>query len=62
MRPAEVMGDRAVSMRGNKLAEKDAANPSPDGVNQILKITIDGMDQAKFRVPRNLAASSQWDS
>ena len=25
-----------------------------DGAGQVIKLTIDGMDQAKFRVPRNL--------
>ena len=36
--------------------------PSVDGDNQLLKITIDGMDQAKFRCPRNLASSAEFDS
>ena len=44
------------------VVEKRNIEDHEEGVNQILKITIDGMDQAKFRVPRNLAASSQWDS
>ena len=59
---AEIMADRNVSIRGNRKAEKDAANPSVDGLGQILKITIDGMDQAKFTVPRNLATSSSSSS
>ena len=36
--------------------------PSVDGINQLLKITIDGMDQAKFRCPRNLASSAEFES
>ena len=36
--------------------------PTVDGINQLLKITIDGMDQAKFRCPRNLASSAEFDS
>ena len=28
--------------------------------NQALKITIDGMDQAKFRCPRNLASNAEF--
>ena len=58
---ADIMADRNVSIRGNSTSEKDAANPSVDGLGQILKITIDGMDQAKFKVPRNLATSAEWD-
>jgi hypothetical protein len=50
----DVMADRAVNVRGNKLAELHARKPTADGLNQIAKITIDGMDQSKFRVPRNL--------
>ena len=36
--------------------------PSVDGINQLLKITIDGMDQAKFRCPRNFALSAELES
>ena len=58
----EVQQDRAVNVRGNKIAEQAAASPTIDGFNQILKITIDGMDQAKFRCPRNLASSAEFSS
>ena len=54
----EIKADRTVNVRGNLLSEKCAKNLSSDGVEQLLKITIDGMDQAKFRVPRNLANSA----
>ena len=34
-------------------AQADAVGPaSPDGAGKILKIHIDGMDQAKFKCPR----------
>ena len=54
----EIAADRTVNVRGNLLSEKSAKKPSKDGVEQVLKITIDGMDQAKFRCPRNLANSA----
>jgi hypothetical protein len=57
-----VMADREVSVRANRTAERDASKPSSDGAEQIIKITIDGMDQAKFRVPRNLASSAEFES
>lgn len=58
----EVMNDREVSIRGNRVAEADALAMKPDGFGQILKITIDGMDQAKFRCPRNLASSAEFEA
>ena len=50
----EVKADRAVNVRGNKISQADALHPSGDGIGKLLKITIDGMDQAKFRIPRNM--------
>ena len=47
-----VMADHAVNVRGNALAEMHARNPSPFGHDTILKLVVDGMDQAKFRTPR----------
>ena len=58
----QVKADRQVSMRGTKMAEQDARNPSSDGLNQIVKITIDGMDQAKFRCQGNLANSAEFST
>ena len=58
----EIAADRKVNVRGNLMAEKDAQSPSSDGVEQVLKITIDGMDQAKFRCPRNLASSAGFSN
>jgi hypothetical protein len=57
-----IMADRAISVRTNRAAEEHSKVPSIDGDNQLLKITIDGMDQAKFRCPRNLASSAEFDS
>ena len=47
-----VMADRAVNVRGNTLAEMNAQNPTPHGLTCILKVVVDGMDQAKFKTPR----------
>ena len=58
----DVLADRNVSVRGNEIAERDAQCPSEDGLDKMLKVQIDGMDQAKFRCPRNLASSAEWDS
>ena len=57
----EIMMDREINMRINRIAEHDAENPTVDGLGQILKITIDGMDQAKFRCPRNLNSTAEFD-
>ena len=57
-----VMADRGCSVRGNRIAERDAANPSVDGIGQILKINVDGMDQAKFKCPRNMASTAEFDA
>ena len=57
----EVMEDRTVSVRGNRVAEECAKHPSIDGLGQELKMTIDGMDQAKFKVPRNTASSADLE-
>ena len=56
-----IMADRAVSGRTNRAAEEHSKVPSVDGINQLLKITMDGMDQAKFRCPRNLASSAEFE-
>ena len=47
-----VMRDRAVNVRGNVLAETNARNPTPNGASSIIKVVVDGMDQAKFKTPR----------
>ena len=52
---------RAVGKRSEMASEDAARNPSKDGIDQVLKITIDGMDQAKFKCPRNIAASKAFE-
>ena len=44
---AQIMADRQVGMQATHIAERDARKPSADGRDQILRITIDGMDQSK---------------
>ena len=56
-----VMADRAVSNRASAMSEHAARHLPHDGNNQIIKLTIDGMDQAKFKCPRNLASSKGWE-
>ena len=58
----EIKATRIISMRGNTLATKDAKHPSMDGMDRMMKITVDGMDQAKFRLPRNINASAEFES
>ena len=48
----EIKADRAINVRGNLQSEHDSVSGRTQG-SEVLKITIDGMDQAKFRVPRN---------
>ena len=36
------------------MSQSAAANPSPDGQDQAIKLTMDGMDHANFKTPRNL--------
>ena len=49
-----IMADRAISVRTNRAAEEHSKVPSVDDDNQLLKITIDGMGQAKLRCPPEL--------
>ena len=56
-----VKADRLVSVRQNTITEQHAQHPTTDGFKQSIKITIDGMDQAKFKCPRNLANSSELE-
>ena len=48
----EIKADRCINVRGNAQSEHDSASNHMRG-SEVLKVTIDGMDQAKFRVPRN---------
>lgn len=56
-----IMGERNHSTRGNHLAEHDSSIISSDGFGLMGKLTLDGMDQAKFRCPRNLASSAEFE-
>lgn len=58
----EILADRAVTGRSISISEHDARKPNEDGHDQLMTITIDGMDQAKFKVPRNLASSADFES
>ena len=57
-----VMADRQVGVRGNHTSEIDASRANGDGMGQMVKTAIDGMDQAKFKVPRNLKSSAELSS
>ena len=57
-----VMADRSHAVRDNHIAERDAKVVSPDGHGLTIKMVIDGMDQAKWRCPRNLASSAAFES
>ena len=58
----DIKADRSISTRGNKLSEEAVANPSTDGHQQVLRVTIDGMDQAKFKLPRNLQMAKSLEA
>ena len=55
----EIKSDRLINVRGNAQSEHDCRCSAPDGNGKVLKITIDGMDQAKFRCPRNMVPQGQ---
>lgn len=50
--------DRSVNVRGNQLSSDPATFLSQNASLRVVKFMVDGMDQAKFRTPRNLSASS----
>ena len=52
--------DRAMDARYAKLSEESACGTLVDGT--ILSIAMDGMDQAKFRCPRNTCNSKDLES
>lgn len=55
-----IFADRAVDNRAARLSEESCRIGTLPG--RVLKLDIDGMDQAKFRIPRNLCQSKQFDS
>ena len=58
----ENKADRAINVRGNMMAEAHARDANDNGIGQLAKLTVDGMDQTKFKDPRNMASSKKWDS
>jgi hypothetical protein len=61
-----VLNDRATYMRAQRLCE-ESCKPAdqPEQVSKeesVLTISIDGMDQAKFRIPRNLDATKEFST
>ena len=52
--------DRSINVRGNALSSNPATFKLANSSTSVMKIMIDGMDQAKFRCPRNLASSSAF--
>ena len=58
---SEVLADRSVHVTANKIALQDAKTLSGSGHDRLLKILIDGVDQAKFRCPHNLVGSADLE-
>ena len=50
--------DRDITVRTNLMSRQAAKKPSNTGHGQISKFSVDGMDQAKFKMPRNLPGSA----
>ena len=54
--------DRNASVRTNHMAEQHAKRYNEhDGQDLCGECTIDGMDQAKFKCPRNMASNADFD-
>ena len=58
---SEVKQDRDIMVRSGKLAEQAAKQPTVDGFNQVVRVDLDGMDQAKFKCPRNLSSNADFE-
>ncbi|CAL1146424.1 unnamed protein product [Cladocopium goreaui] len=52
--------DRSVNVRGNRLSKQDSNFKMENSSTSFLKVLVDGMDQAKFRCPRNLKANAAF--
>ena len=52
--------DRSVNVRGNHLSKQPSTYDVKNQDQSVMKILIDGMDQSKFRTPRNLRASAAF--
>ena len=64
-----ITNDRAVNVRGNLLAAQHAQacmdgsfSNASQRADSLWKLQIDGMDQAKFKMPRNICASAEFSS
>ena len=55
------MADRAVDRRLRGIGEA-SARINGISTERVMYMTIDGMDQAKFKVPRNLSSSKEFES
>lgn len=54
--------DRSVNVRGNRLSALESTYTPQHASSSAIKILIDGMDQAKYRCPRNLSASATFSA
>ena len=54
--------DRAVDFRLSQLSEDSTTKDGTLLPSRVLHIRIDGMDQAKFRCPRNMDNSKGWET
>ena len=52
--------DRSDNVRGNRLSKQDSNFKMENSSTSFLKVLVDGMDQAKFRCPRNLKANAAF--
>ena len=52
--------DRSMNVRSNKMSTDPSTFQLANASTRVVKLMVDGMDQAKFRTPRNLAASSSF--
>ena len=53
--------DRAVDFRLSQLSEDSTTKEGIPLASRVLHIRIDGMDQAKFKCPRNMDNSKGWE-
>ena len=52
--------DRSMNVRSNQLSSDPSTYQLQNSSNKFMKLMVDGMDQAKFRCPRNLQAASAF--
>ena len=56
-----MLADRHLERRLDMMSEESTKKDSMQGGGRLLKIDIDGMDQAKWRCPRNLIHSKEFE-